>query len=98
MAVMRLDALVTERGLAESRSRAQALIRAGRVTVEGRVVTRAAAAVAAAARIDVGRPLRYVSRGGDKLETALLAFGVDVGGGRCLDVGSSTGGFVDCLL
>ncbi len=94
----RLDVLMAERGLAESRSRAQALIMAGRVLVEGAVVTKAGSPVPATATVELVAPPRYVSRGGEKLETALRAFAVDVTGARCLDVGSSTGGFTDCLL
>jgi 23S rRNA (cytidine1920-2'-O)/16S rRNA (cytidine1409-2'-O)-methyltransferase len=94
----RLDVLIAERGLVESRSRAQALIMAGRVLVEGSVVTKAGAPVAETARVELVAPPRYVSRGGEKLETALQRFGVDVAGERCLDVGASTGGFTDCLL
>ena len=94
----RLDVLIADRGLAESRARAQALIMAGRVTVEGSVVTKAGTAVAPDADVLVAQPPRYVSRGGDKLETALRAFAIDPTGRRCLDVGASTGGFSDCLL
>jgi 23S rRNA (cytidine1920-2'-O)/16S rRNA (cytidine1409-2'-O)-methyltransferase len=94
----RLDVLMAERGIAESRSRAQALIMAGRVLVEGAVVTKAGSAVRETARVELVAPPRYVSRGGEKLETALRAFAIDVTGERCLDVGASTGGFTDCLL
>ena len=94
----RLDVLIADRGLAESRARAQALIMAGRVTVAGSVVTKAGTAVASDADVLVAQPPRYVSRGGDKLETALGAFAIDPSGRRCLDVGASTGGFTDCLL
>jgi 23S rRNA (cytidine1920-2'-O)/16S rRNA (cytidine1409-2'-O)-methyltransferase len=94
----RLDVLMAERGIAESRSRAQALIMAGRVLVEGAVVTKAGSAVPETARVELVAPPRYVSRGGEKLETALRAFAVDVTGERCLDVGASTGGFTDVLL
>jgi 23S rRNA (cytidine1920-2'-O)/16S rRNA (cytidine1409-2'-O)-methyltransferase len=94
----RLDAVLVARGLAETRSRAQALVMAGRVTVDGAVVDKAGAAVAAAAVIEVTRPPRFVSRGGDKLETAMARWQVDITGERCLDVGASTGGFTDCLL
>ncbi|HEX5558304.1 MAG TPA: TlyA family RNA methyltransferase [Gaiellales bacterium] len=94
----RLDVLMAERGIAESRSRAQALIMAGRVLVEGAVVTKAGTPVAPSAAVELVAPPRYVSRGGEKLETALAAFAVDVAGLHCLDVGSSTGGFTDCLL
>ena len=89
---------MAERGLVESRSRAQALIMAGRVLVDGAVVTKAGAPVAPDASLELVAPPRYVSRGGEKLETALRAFAVDPAGERCLDVGASTGGFTDCLL
>jgi 23S rRNA (cytidine1920-2'-O)/16S rRNA (cytidine1409-2'-O)-methyltransferase len=94
----RLDVRVVELGLAESRSRAQALVMAGRVTVDGAVVDKAGAPVADEQLVEVVAPPRYVSRGGEKLETALRAFAIDVTGERCLDVGASTGGFTDCLL
>jgi 23S rRNA (cytidine1920-2'-O)/16S rRNA (cytidine1409-2'-O)-methyltransferase len=94
----RLDAELVERGLAENRSRAQALVMAGRVTVGGRMVDKAGTAVAGDADIAVSERPRYVSRGGDKLETGLSRWRVDVTGERCLDVGASTGGFTDCLL
>src|SRR6478752_5146604 len=94
----RLDAELVERGLAENRSRAQALVMAGRVTVCGRMVDKAGAAVADDADIAVTERPRYVSRGGDKLATGLRRWQVDVIGERCLDVGASTGGFTDCLL
>jgi 23S rRNA (cytidine1920-2'-O)/16S rRNA (cytidine1409-2'-O)-methyltransferase len=94
----RLDIALVERGMAETRSRAQALVMAGRVSVDGRVVDKAGTAVADGAEIAVAEPPRYVSRGGDKLETALRRWSVDVSGERCLDVGASTGGFTDCLL
>jgi 23S rRNA (cytidine1920-2'-O)/16S rRNA (cytidine1409-2'-O)-methyltransferase len=94
----RLDVWMAERGLTESRSRAQALIMAGRVLVDGAVVTKAGTAVPAGAAVELVAPPRYVSRGGEKLETALRAFALDPAGERCLDVGASTGGFTDCLL
>jgi 23S rRNA (cytidine1920-2'-O)/16S rRNA (cytidine1409-2'-O)-methyltransferase len=94
----RLDAELVERGLVETRSRAQALVMAGRVTVDGRRVDKAGTAVAPDADIVVVAGQRYVSRGGDKLETGLVRWHVDVAGERCLDVGASTGGFTDCLL
>jgi 23S rRNA (cytidine1920-2'-O)/16S rRNA (cytidine1409-2'-O)-methyltransferase len=94
----RLDAELVERGLAENRSRAQALVMAGRVTVGGRMVDKAGAPVAGDADIAVTEGPRYVSRGGDKLETGLRRWHVEVTGERCLDVGASTGGFTDCLL
>jgi 23S rRNA (cytidine1920-2'-O)/16S rRNA (cytidine1409-2'-O)-methyltransferase len=94
----RLDAALVERGLVETRSRAQALIMAGRVRVDGAVVTKAGTATGPDAMLELIEPPRYVSRGGDKLHTALETFGVDVAGELCLDVGASTGGFTDCLL
>jgi 23S rRNA (cytidine1920-2'-O)/16S rRNA (cytidine1409-2'-O)-methyltransferase len=97
-AVTRLDQLLCERGLAETRSRAQALVMAGRVRVDGRLVTKAGTAIPGSAELEVEQGPAYVSRGGDKLATALAAFGIDVSGLACLDVGSSTGGFTDCLL
>ncbi len=94
----RLDVWMAERGLTESRSRAQALIMAGRVLVDGAVVTKAGTAVPAGAAVELVAPPRFVSRGGEKLETAIETFAVDPAGERCLDVGASTGGFTDCLL
>jgi 23S rRNA (cytidine1920-2'-O)/16S rRNA (cytidine1409-2'-O)-methyltransferase len=81
-----------------SRERAQGLILAGRVRVDGEVVHKAGFAVATGAQIEIEDDARYVSRGGAKLERALAAFGWSPGGLRCLDVGASTGGFTDCLL
>jgi 23S rRNA (cytidine1920-2'-O)/16S rRNA (cytidine1409-2'-O)-methyltransferase len=98
MGKTRLDLLLVERGLAESRAKAQALVMAGQVRVDGQVVDRAAANVVTDANISVDRGQRFVSRGGDKLEAALTAFGVDARGRVCADVGASTGGFTDCLL
>jgi 23S rRNA (cytidine1920-2'-O)/16S rRNA (cytidine1409-2'-O)-methyltransferase len=94
----RLDVLLVERGLVETRSRAQALVMAGRVHVDGAPVTKAGTPTAEDATVEVVRPPRFVSRGGEKLDTALAAFGVEPDGERCLDVGASTGGFTDCLL
>jgi len=96
---LRLDKLVVERGLAASREKAQALILAGQIQVNGQAATKAGAAVPADARLElVGEPLRYSSRGGLKLEGALADLGVDPTGKVCLDIGASTGGFTDCLL
>jgi 23S rRNA (cytidine1920-2'-O)/16S rRNA (cytidine1409-2'-O)-methyltransferase len=97
-AVTRLDQLLCERGLAETRSRAQALVMAGRVRVDGRLVTKAGTSIPGSAALEVEQGPAFVSRGGDKLATALAAFEVDVAGLACLDVGASTGGFTDCLL
>jgi 23S rRNA (cytidine1920-2'-O)/16S rRNA (cytidine1409-2'-O)-methyltransferase len=94
----RLDLLLVERGLAESRSKAQALIMAGQVRVDGQVEIKPSAQVTPEAHLDLETGPRFVSRGGDKLEAALIAFAVDVKGRVCADVGSSTGGFTDCLL
>jgi len=98
MQKVRLDLLLVERGMAESRSKAQALVMAGQVRVEGQVELKASTAVPAEARLDLDSGPRFVSRGGEKLEAALTAFPLEVGGKVCADVGSSTGGFVDCLL
>jgi 23S rRNA (cytidine1920-2'-O)/16S rRNA (cytidine1409-2'-O)-methyltransferase len=81
-----------------TRSRARSLIMAGRVRVDGTPVTKPGAAVRESAALDIERPRPYVSRGGEKLEAALSAFGIDPSGARALDVGASTGGFTDCLL
>jgi len=94
----RLDVVLVERGLAGSRSQAQALIMAGRAMVDGVVVDKAGAPVGEGADVSLTRPPRYVSRGGEKLETALRELSIDVTGELCLDVGASTGGFTDCLL
>jgi 23S rRNA (cytidine1920-2'-O)/16S rRNA (cytidine1409-2'-O)-methyltransferase len=90
----RLDVLLVERGLAESRAQAQALVLAGRVPGYDKPGTQ----VDDAAELEVEQPPPYVSRGGEKLAHALDAFGVDPGGRDCLDVGASTGGFTDVLL
>ncbi len=96
---LRLDRLLFERGLAPSRERAQSLILAGKVLVDGQKIEKSGAAVDAAVEIRlVGDDLKYVSRGGLKLERALENWALDVRGATCLDVGTSTGGFTDCLL
>ncbi len=95
----RLDILLTERGLAESRSLAQKLVMAGQVRVDGQVVLKPAIRFPVDVEIQVERGPRYVSRGGEKLEAALEAFGLNALDGRlCADIGASTGGFTDCLL
>jgi 23S rRNA (cytidine1920-2'-O)/16S rRNA (cytidine1409-2'-O)-methyltransferase len=96
--MVRLDVLLAERGLVESRSRAQALVLAGRVRVDDRVVTKAGSNVGPDARLEVDLGPPFVSRGGAKLAAALAAFGVEPVDELCLDVGASTGGFTDCLL
>lgn len=93
----RLDVAVAETA-GVSREKAQALILEGRVSVDGRPALKAGSAIAADARIDVAGEPRFVGRGGEKLEKALVEFGYAVSGLRCLDVGASTGGFTDCLL
>jgi 23S rRNA (cytidine1920-2'-O)/16S rRNA (cytidine1409-2'-O)-methyltransferase len=95
----RLDKLLVERGLAVSRERAQALILAGKVMVNGQKLEKAGATVDSDAPLRLlGEDLRYVSRGGLKLEQALAHWHISVEGKTCLDVGASTGGFTDCLL
>ena len=96
---LRLDKLLVERGLAASRERAQALILAGNVLVDNQKLEKAGAQVAPNAAIRLlGEDLKYVSRGGLKLERALEHWQIEVEGTVCLDVGASTGGFTDCLL
>jgi 23S rRNA (cytidine1920-2'-O)/16S rRNA (cytidine1409-2'-O)-methyltransferase len=96
---VRLDKVLVERGLAASRERAQALILAGRVLVNEQKVDKPGAAVDAEAGVRMlGEDLRYVSRGGLKLEHALGRWAIDVSGMVCADVGASTGGFTDCML
>ena len=95
----RLDVLMTELGLCDSRSRAQALIMSGEVYVDGQKCDKAGTQISEDARIEVrGNACPYVSRGGLKLEKALRDFGVDPTGCVCSDSGASTGGFTDCLL
>ncbi|HTZ95145.1 MAG TPA: TlyA family RNA methyltransferase [Terriglobales bacterium] len=95
----RLDKLLFERGLAASRERAQALILAGKVLVDGQKISKAGTGIEPEAEIRLlGEDLKYVSRGGLKLEKALEHWQIDVSGKVCLDVGTSTGGFTDCLL
>ena len=98
MPKIRLDVLLVERGLAESRAKAQALIMAGQVRVADQVTLKPATAVKTDSVVSVDTGPRFVSRGGEKLEGALDAFRFDVTGLICADVGSSTGGFTDCLL
>ena len=94
---LRLDAVVAERA-GVTRSQARSLIMEGRVRVDGVVATKAGQNAKASAAIEVARPRRFVSRGGDKLDAALESFGIDVTGATALDVGASTGGFTDALL
>jgi 23S rRNA (cytidine1920-2'-O)/16S rRNA (cytidine1409-2'-O)-methyltransferase len=94
----RLDLLVVERGWAESREKARALILAGQVLVNGQKADKAGANIEAGAQIELLAQPRFVGRGGLKLEAALDHFAISPAGKVCLDVGSSTGGFTDCLL
>ena len=104
----RLDLLLVERGLADSRTRAQALVLEGKVRVDGQVETKASKQVEVEVEVEVEAPPRFVSRGGEKLEGAFERWGnplstsnlnlLSAEGRICLDVGSSTGGFTDCLL
>jgi 23S rRNA (cytidine1920-2'-O)/16S rRNA (cytidine1409-2'-O)-methyltransferase len=94
----RLDRLLLDRGLAPSREKAQALIMAGEVLVDGRKADKPGQAVAGESRIEVLAQPPFVSRGGVKLAAALDHFAILVAGRVCLDIGASTGGFTDCLL
>ena len=95
----RLDLLLVDRGLAESANKAQAMILAGEVSVDNVRADKAGASIAEDARVVVTtRTQKYASRGGIKLEGAIADFGLNPAGFVCLDVGSSTGGFTDCLL
>ena len=98
----RIDKLLVQRGLAESRAKAQAMVMAGIVLVNEQRVDKPSDAIPAGAAIRIrggdDPALRYVGRGGLKLEAALREFQIDVAGLHCLDVGASTGGFTDCLL
>jgi len=99
VAKIRLDKLLFERGLAPSRERAQALILAGKILVNGQKLEKSGASVNTDAEIRLlGEDLKYVSRGGLKLEHALAHWKINVARKVCLDVGASTGGFTDCLL
>jgi 23S rRNA (cytidine1920-2'-O)/16S rRNA (cytidine1409-2'-O)-methyltransferase len=96
---MRLDKLLVERGLAASRARAQALILAGKVLVNQQKIEKAGAEVEVESAIRMlGVDVKYVSRGGLKLEHAVEQWHIDVAGKICVDIGASTGGFTDCLL
>ncbi|MEY8389042.1 TlyA family RNA methyltransferase [Oscillospiraceae bacterium 38-13] len=95
----RLDVLLVDRGLEESRQRAQAVIMSGAVFVDGRRADKPGMAVAAEAQVEIrGDRLPYVSRGGLKLEKAMAAFPLRLEGAVCADIGASTGGFTDCML
>src|SRR5579864_898672 len=94
----RLDQLLVERALVDSREKARALILAGQVLVDSQKIDKAGHAVAQDARVELLESPRYVGRGGLKLEAALDHFAIQPAGKICLDIGSSTGGFTDCLL
>jgi len=98
MAKKRIDILLVERGLAESRNRAQRLVMAGEVRVEGEMIHKSSTQVEENASIDIKQRPKYVSRGGKKLAAAVDAFKVLIEGKVCADIGASTGGFTDCLL
>jgi 23S rRNA (cytidine1920-2'-O)/16S rRNA (cytidine1409-2'-O)-methyltransferase len=98
MSKIRLDVLLVERGLAESRTKAQAMIMAGQVRVADQVTLKPATAVPTDSALTIDSGPRFVSRGGEKLDAALESFNIDVTGLVCADVGASTGGFTDCLL
>ena len=98
MSKRRLDVLLVDRGLAPSQEKAQALVMAGQVTVDERPAMKPGVLVREDVALNVDLGPRYVSRGGEKLEHALGAFGIDPTGLVAADIGSSTGGFTDCLL
>lgn len=94
----RLDLLLVEKGLVASRTLAQALVMEGKVRVDGQVERKASRQIAEDANVELESPARFVSRGGEKLEGAFEKFPLNVENKICVDVGSSTGGFTDCLL
>jgi 23S rRNA (cytidine1920-2'-O)/16S rRNA (cytidine1409-2'-O)-methyltransferase len=97
-AKQRLDLAVVERGLADTRSRAKALILAGDILINGEPHRHAGTLVSPVDQLGLRERPRFVSRGGEKLDFALAAFEIDVSGAVCADIGASTGGFTDCLL
>lgn len=98
MAKVRIDLLLVERGLADSRAQAQRLVMAGQVRVDGQVALKPSQTVHPEALLEVDQGPPFVSRGGEKLQAALATFPIPVEGRVCADVGASTGGFTDCLL
>lgn len=98
MATIRLDELMEQEGICESRSQAKMLIIEGKVLVDGVIITKPSKLLTRESRIEVSEPMRYVSRGGEKLHAFLEQFKISVNGKTALDVGASTGGFTDCLL
>ena len=95
---MRIDRLLVDRGLVESREKAAKLVMAGDVLVDGKRVDKVGALISPASEIELRGKSPYVSRGGEKLAHAVVHFKVNVSGRVCLDIGASTGGFTDCLL
>jgi 23S rRNA (cytidine1920-2'-O)/16S rRNA (cytidine1409-2'-O)-methyltransferase len=96
---VRLDILLTQAKMVRSRTEAQELIAAGLVLVDGRQILKSGQSFANTSKLEIsGQQRRFVSRGGEKLEAALIGFNISVHGKKCLDVGASTGGFTDCLL
>ena len=95
---MRIDQLMLEKALVESRSQAQRLVMAGQVRVDGQMVPKPSSKYSLEAEVSIDEGPRFVSRGGEKLQAAFDAFNLDVSGKVCADVGASTGGFTDCLL
>ncbi len=98
MKKVRVDILLVERGLAESRSLAQRLVMAGQVRADGQVVPKPSVSYPPEVQLEVDLGPKYVSRGGEKLQGAIEVFQLDVRGLVCADIGASTGGFTDCLL
>lgn len=98
MKKIRLDQLLVEKGLAESREKAKRLIIAGQIVVDGHPAPKPGHTLAPDHKIVLKQPERFVSRGGEKLEGAMTAFELTLTGNVCLDIGSSTGGFTDCML
>ena len=96
---MRIDIYLSENGYVKSRERAKALIKAGQVQANGIVISKPSYEVADDTKIEItGEQLKYVGRGGLKLEKAISCFGIELSGRACLDIGASTGGFTDCML
>ena len=96
---MRLDVYLTDRGLCKSRTAAQSLIKSGGVSLNGSPCAKPSQDITEDDRVEItGEQLRYAGRGGLKLEAALEQFGLDITGAECIDIGSSTGGFTDCML
>ncbi|QHI69876.1 TlyA family RNA methyltransferase [Tichowtungia aerotolerans] len=98
MKKIRLDQLLVDRGLAESREKAKRLVLAGQVLIDGQPAPKPGHPVTTDHEIEIKQSERFVSRGGEKLEEAVQAFDLDLTGKVCLDIGSSTGGFTDCML